>query len=105
MQQVKIPDSMMATIKETIKAGMHDPLWQGVAGIVAALFVLAALRVCSKAGYHPLSGLLLLVPGVNLFIFLFMAFSRWPIEREVRELRGVQSKARRVDQERLRRAA
>lgn len=101
MEQAKLPDSM----QQTLTAAMHDPLWQGVAGITALIFVLASLRLCSKAGYHPLFGLLLLVPVLNLFIFLFVAFSRWPIERELRELRGVQTKARRVDQERLRRAA
>ena len=101
MDQAKLPDSL----KQTLIAAMHDPLWQGVAAIVGLVFVLASLRLCSKAGFHSLFGLLLLVPGLNLFIFLFMAFSPWPIERELRELRGVQSKARRVDQERLRRAA
>jgi len=101
MDQAKLTDSM----QQTLNAAMHDPLWQGVAGVTAMIFVLASLRLCSRAGFHPLFGLLLLVPVLNLFIFLFVAFARWPIERELRELRGVQSKARRVDQERLRRAA
>ena len=104
MEQAKLDDTM-TSMKQTLVAAAHDPLWQGVAGIVALVFILASLRLCSKAGFHSLFGLLLLVPGLNLFIFLFMAFSPWPIERELRELRGVQSKARRVDQERLRRAA
>ncbi len=101
MNQAKLTD----TFQQTLSAAMHDPLWQGVAGITAMIFVLASLRLCSKAGYHSLFGLLLLVPVVNLFIFLFMAFSRWPIERELRELRNVQQTARRVDQDRLRRVA
>ena len=101
MDQAKLTDSM----QQTLTAAMHDPLWRGVAGVTALIFVLASLRLCSKAGFHSLFGLLLLVPVLNLFIFLFMAFSPWPIERELRELRTVQSKARRVDQERLRRAA
>jgi hypothetical protein len=101
MDQAKLTDS----IKPTLIAAMHDPLWQGAAGIVALIFVLASLRLCSKAGFHSMFGLLLLVPVLNLFIFLFIAFSPWPIERELRDLRTVQSKARRVDQERLRRAA
>jgi len=101
MDQIKIPESM----KQTIIAAMHDPLWQGVAGVTALIFVLASLRLCSKAGYHPLFGLLLLVPVLNLFIFLFVAFMPWPIQRELRELRTVQTRARNVDQARLRRVA
>jgi hypothetical protein len=101
MNQAKLTDSF----QQTLVAAMHDPLWQGVAGITAMIFVLASLRLCSKAGYHSLFGLLLLVPGLNLFIFLFMAFSRWPIERELRQLRNVQQAARRVDQNQLRRVA
>jgi hypothetical protein len=101
MDQAKITDSM----QKTLQAAMHDPLWQGVAGVTALIFVLASLRLCSKAGYHPLFGLLLLVPVVNMFIFLFIAFARWPIQRELSELRSVQGRARQVDQQRLRRVA
>ena len=72
--------------------------------MVCLVFVLAGCRVFSKAGFHPLVGLLLFVPIVNLFVFLFLAFSHWPIQRELRALRGVQETARQVDQQRLRRA-
>jgi hypothetical protein len=51
-----------------------------------------------------LVGLLFFVPIVNLFVFLFLAFSPWPVQRELRSLRGVQGTARKVDQDRLRRA-
>jgi len=101
MDLAKITESM----QKNLAPAMHDPLWQGVAGVTALMFVLASLRLCSKAGYHSLFGLLLLVPVVNLFVFLFVAFSRWPIERELGQLRSVQRTARRVDQDRLRRAA
>ena len=90
---------------ETLKVAMHDPIYQGIAAGAALLFVLACCRVCAKTGFHALLGLFLLLPGINLGIFLFLAFSRWPIERELRQLRGVQNQARRVDQQRLRQAA
>jgi len=101
MDQAKILESL----KQTAKVAMHDPLWQGVAGVTALIFVLATMRLCSKAGYNSLFGLLLLVPVLNLVIFLYIAFMPWPIQRELRELRTVQNRARNVDQSRLRRAA
>ncbi|MBK7644402.1 MAG: hypothetical protein IPJ19_15400 [Planctomycetes bacterium] len=101
MNEIKLNPS----VQDALVNAAHDPFWQIVAGVTTLVFVLASLRLCSKAGYHALFGLLLLVPVVNVFVFLFLAFSRWPIERELRELRSVQQTARRVDQDRLRRAA
>ena len=82
-----------------------DPMYQGIAAGVALLFVLACCRVCAKTGYHSLLGLFLLLPGINVAVFMFLAFTPWPIERELRQLRGVQNQVRRIDQQRLRQAA
>jgi hypothetical protein len=76
--------------------------------VTAASFLICALACCrifSKAGYNGALGLLLLVPAVNIFAFLMLAFSRWPIERELRDLRPVQNAVHRADNRRLRRAA
>jgi len=40
-------------------------------------------RICSKAGYPRALGLLILIPIVNLILLLFLAFAKWPIEREL----------------------
>jgi hypothetical protein len=97
-------ESMPQFVQDTL-AAFQDPMWQAILGATILIFVLAGSRLFAKAGYHPLVGLLLFVPVVNVAVFLFLAFSRWPIERELRALRGVQGTARKVDQDRLRRAA
>ena len=53
-----------------------------------ALTVLVWWRIFSKAGYSGALGLLILVPIANLIAMLVLAFSTWPIEEELRRLRG-----------------
>ena len=69
------------------------------------LCVLALCRIYAKVGHHPAMGLLLLVPGVNALMLMTLAFGRWPIERELRELRSVRNAVHKADQKALRRAA
>jgi hypothetical protein len=69
------------------------PLLGGCVGFftVAIIAVIAALVYCkifSKAGYHWAMGLLMLIPVANLIMLLVLAFSEWPIEREVKALRA-----------------
>ena len=50
---------------------------------VILLFMLAivaypASRICSRLGFSPWLGLVALVPVANVFLLLFVAFSRWP---------------------------
>ena len=52
-----------------------------VAIVVVFLPVLAWWRIFSKAGYPGALGLTALIPGVNLVVLLWFAFSTWPIER------------------------
>jgi len=96
--------SLTTTIQQTLATAAQDPTWQAIAAVTILVFVLAGFRLCAKAGYHPMLGLLLFVPLVNLGVFLFLAFSRWPIERRLRDLGGVADKARRADERLLRRA-
>jgi hypothetical protein len=35
-------------------------------------------------------GLLMLVPGVNLIVLGVLAFRRWPVQSELRALRGME---------------
>ncbi|MGN8244796.1 hypothetical protein ACTHAM_001903 [Cellulomonas soli] len=63
--------------------------------VVMVLFYLAiigfavymVLRVAKKAGYSPWYGLLYFIPLVNFVVLVMFVFSKWPIEREVEELR------------------
>jgi hypothetical protein len=43
--------------------------------------VLAWWKIFSKAGHPGAFGLMMLIPGVNLVVLLWFAFSTWPIER------------------------
>ncbi|MFH1616810.1 MAG: hypothetical protein ABIG61_17220 [Planctomycetota bacterium] len=59
-----------------------------VALICLAIKVLITCRLFAKAGYNWLWGLLVLVPFGTLVLPLFLAFAKWPIEKELQQLRG-----------------
>ena len=54
--------------------------------IVLIITIVAWWKIFSKAGHSGALSLLFLVPIVNLIIFLWFAFSEWPIHRRMREL-------------------
>jgi amino acid transporter len=56
--------------------------------IILVLTIVIYWRIASKAGYAGALSLLMLVPLVNLIIIILFAFTEWPIERELRALRG-----------------
>jgi hypothetical protein len=49
--------------------------------LVAALAIVPAWRICSKAGYPGWLALLFLLPIANLVLLYFLAFAEWPLER------------------------
>jgi hypothetical protein len=49
--------------------------------IVFILPVIVFWRICSKAGLPGALGLLILVPIVNFFLPLYVAFAEWPALR------------------------
>ena len=61
--------------------------------IVWLLFVAVGVwinwRITQKAGFPGWYSLGLIVPFLNLILILLFAFSEWPIEREVKLLRGL----------------
>ncbi len=58
-------------------------------GLVATvIFLVANWKIATKAGYQGVLSLLMLIPVVNLVIYLMFAFGEWPIERDLRELRA-----------------
>jgi len=52
-----------------------------------ALTIVIWCKIFSKAGYSWALGLLMLVPIANLVMMLVLAFSDWPVHRELRSLK------------------
>ncbi len=45
--------------------------------------------IIKKTGYNPWLSLLVLIPGLGgLIIIIMLAFTEWPVQRELRELRA-----------------
>ena len=63
-----------------------------VGGIVAiafwVVFLIAYIKIISGAGYSGWWVLIMFVPIVNIIMLLVFAYKEWPIQRELRELRG-----------------
>jgi uncharacterized membrane protein YhaH (DUF805 family) len=60
-----------------------------VALLGLALFVLNIIVFCkiyARAGYPWAMGFLMLIPIVNFIMMLILAFSEWPIQRQVKQL-------------------
>ena len=81
--------------------GELAPVFVMVFGLVAVLFglllfaltILIWCKIFSKAGYSWAMGLLMLVPIANFIMLLVLAFSDWPIHKELRLLKQPRSPA------------
>ena len=49
--------------------------------VFAILTVWPGCRICGKAGYPAILGVLFCLPVVNVCLWLYLAFAEWPIER------------------------
>jgi hypothetical protein len=56
--------------------------------LVLAFGVLPFWCICKKAGYPPWYSLAVLVPPFNIAFLFFMAFSEWPVLRQLDILAG-----------------
>jgi len=70
---------------------LSDPLIGGIAGGLAIVYLLGFTSVFARAGFHWSLGVLMLVPGLNVALFLLLSFTPWPNGRELRGLRRVKS--------------
>jgi len=66
---------------------MHDG-WGMMGGpgmmlIIGILVLIPVWRICTKAGYSGWLSLLVLIPIANLLLLYFLAFSEWPLERQL----------------------
>jgi hypothetical protein len=74
-------------------AGMAALLGGGTVLIFSLIFLVILVGIyyliIKKTGYNPWMSLLILIPGLGgLIIVIMLAFTEWPVQREVRELRA-----------------
>jgi len=60
----------------------------GIALFFLILTIVIWWKIFAKAGYSGALGLLMLIPLVNFILLLVLAFGEWPIQRELRSVRG-----------------
>ncbi|HEU0002741.1 MAG TPA: hypothetical protein VFQ36_17665 [Ktedonobacteraceae bacterium] len=59
-----------------------------IGGLIGLIFaVIIWWRIFSKAGYSGARSLWLFVPIANLIVIIMLAFSEWPVQRELNQLR------------------
>ncbi len=67
-----------------------------VVGVVVLLFLFSIWwKIFKKAGYSGALGLLMYIPIINIIMLLILAFSKWPIQRQLEQLQqqlGIPSK-------------
>jgi len=95
-----MPESYRTTFDgwvDQLAAFLGTPL--GVSLLAAAMLVytLAWCRLFAKAGFKGHIGVYMLVPGLNVVLFLALAFFPWPVRREARDLRRMQKAVHRAD--------
>lgn len=64
-----------------------------VTGILAVALVIACCQFAKRLGYEQSAGLLLLIPAVNLIVFLVWAFTESPNEKKIAKLKRAQNAA------------
>ena len=68
----------------------------GIAELIIVLFFVGIavvslvpwFMIYKKAGYNPAMGCLMFIPIANIVMLFVLAFSQWPIERELQNARG-----------------
>lgn len=68
---------------------LSDPVVGGIVGGLAVVYLLGFTSIFVRAGYHWTIGAMMLVPGLNVALFLLLSFTPWPNGRELRGLRKV----------------
>jgi hypothetical protein len=63
---------------------MIGPMEAMVLLVSAVLVVWPACRICAKAGFPGPLGLIVMLPGLNIGLMLFLALAEWPALRTAR---------------------
>lgn len=56
--------------------------------VIVVVKLIICWKIVSKAGYNGALSLLVLVPLVNLIMFIVFALAEWPIEKELKQLKS-----------------
>jgi uncharacterized membrane protein len=68
--------------------GIQELIIIAIIGGIGIVAVIPWFFIYKKAGYHPAMGCLMFLPIVNIVMLFVLAFSDWPIERELGQLRS-----------------
>jgi hypothetical protein len=60
-----------------------------IISLVALLYIIPLWRIARKMGYPGALAVLACIPGINILLAYFLAFTPWPVEREAQTLRGI----------------
>lgn len=52
-----------------------------------AVWVILMILIFRKAGYSGWQIILLIIPFVNVIVFIWFALTEWPIQKELKELK------------------
>jgi hypothetical protein len=55
---------------------------------IAILTLVPWFFIYKKVGYSPAMGCLMFIPIVNIIMLFVLAFSQWPIERDLQDVRS-----------------
>ena len=50
--------------------------------LVSLIWIIPFWMIFKKAGFHPALSLLMIFPFVNIILFLYLAFAKWPALRK-----------------------
>jgi hypothetical protein len=85
IKEKKMPDSQTSQIQTMIAA--FGVVYCIVALALIAFAVIVYWKIFSKAGYSGALSLLMFVPIANIVMLCILAFSEWPVLRELNMLR------------------
>jgi hypothetical protein len=74
-----------------VVVGVLVVLYIMVIAVIVAVTVLVWWKICKKAGFSGWLGLLMIVPIANIVLPLVIAFSDWPVLKELRALKQGQN--------------
>jgi hypothetical protein len=47
-------------------------------GLISMIWIVPFWMIFKKAGFHPALSLLMVFPFINVILFLYLAFAKWP---------------------------
>ena len=62
---------------------MGDALIIAASIVIGIIWVIAWAKIFTKVGYNPWLAILTVIPGINVLLVLWLAYSKWPISEYV----------------------